>query len=162
MSLIDIIKNFKNSEPDIKKISKGLLIYGCVCFGIGLWNIIIFSMFKEMYTSSFFNLPNNTIDYILLIFAPASIFSISGFFVIKSNIFLGKIFGIISLLFFIIGLLVFYSYFYNLISIYFDKFNHLNSFKTFFKVFMIVPMAQFLIPLFFGISYISRLKHKKS
>ncbi len=151
MSFFDFLRELRTGEPDVAKAAKALKVLGWVCLIGAVWNYVMSSI--GPFDQDPFNLPPD-FPYLALV----SLSFLGGLFLlsgrgIKSMEPWGKKlaqFGVVLLVGLIIGFAAF------LLSM--KEFSGLRKeIPAAFGVFIVIFLAQFVLPAYFGIRYLGRL-----
>ncbi len=154
MDFFDFIRELRKGEPDIRKAEKAMKILGWICTVGAFWNFIIY--FIAPFKESPFKLPPQYpyLALIILLFLGALFFRSSRG--IREMEPWGKKTGqmaIVLLLGVFIGFM-FVVFPTKAVPL------HDKTFSIFFILFAVVFLAQFALPAYFGIRYLSRLPVK--
>jgi hypothetical protein len=154
MDFFDFIKELRNGEPDTRKAEKAMKILGWICTVGALWNFIIY--FIAPFKESPFNLPPQYpyLALTVLLFLGALFFRSSRG--IREMEPWGKKTGQIAIVM-LIGVFIGFMFF-----VFPTKAVPLrdNAFSVVFLLFAAVFVAQFALPAYFGVRYLSRLPVK--
>jgi hypothetical protein len=154
MDFFDFIKELRKGEPDIGKAQKAMKILGWICTVGALWNFIIY--FIAPFKESPFNLPPEYpyLALIALLLVGALFFRSSRG--IREMEPWGKKTGQIAIIL-LIGVFIGFMFFVfpmKAVPL------HDNTFSIVFLLFATVFIAQFALPAYFGVRYLSRLPVK--
>lgn len=151
MSFFDLLQELRKGEPDISKAAKAMNILGWVCLVGAVWNYVMF--YVGPFEQDPFNLPPD-FPYIALV----SLSLLGGLFLlsgrgINARAPWGKKLAQLGVLL-MIGLMIGFSIF--MLSMKgFSLFR--EELPVVFGVFMVIFIAQFGLPAYFGIRYLGRL-----
>lgn len=154
MDFFDFIKELRKGEPDIGKAQKAMKILGWICTVGALWNFIIY--FIGPFKGSPFNLPPEYpyLALISLLFLGALFFRSSRG--IREMEPWGKKTGQIAIVLLIVVFIGFMFFVFPMKAVPLND----NTFSIVFLLFAGVFVAQFALPAYFGVRYLSRLPVK--
>jgi hypothetical protein len=155
MGFIDLIRELRTGEPNLKKAAKAMKFFGWGCLFGGLWNYILpqVAPFKE----TGFRLPTYYPILTLIGFSIiGALFLVSARGILEMESW-GKKSGQAAITLLLVGIFLFSA---QIMSEFAQFASSDDSFKIIFYIFFAIALAQFGLPVYFGCRYLGRLPTK--
>jgi len=155
MGFIDLIRELRTGEPNLKKAAKAMKFLGWGCLFGGLWNYVLpqVAPFKE----TGFRLPTYYPILALIGFSIiGALFLLSARGILEMESW-GKKAGQAAITLLLVGIFLFSAH---IMSEFVQFTTSDGSFKIMFYIFFAIALAQFGLPAYFGFRYLGRLPTK--
>jgi hypothetical protein len=155
MGFIDLIRELRTGEPNLKKAAKAMKFLGWGCLFGGLWNYVLpqVAPFKE----TGFRLPTYYPVLTLIGFSIiGALFLVSARGILEMESW-GKKAGQAAITLLLVGIFLFSAH---IMSEFVQFTTSDGSFKIMFYIFFAIALAQFGLPAYFGFRYLGRLPTK--
>jgi hypothetical protein len=154
MSFFDLINSLRKGEPNVAKAAKVMKGFGWFCLFGGLWNFIVPSLFPA--DKRPFNLPPDYPALALIAFVFVGTFFFLSSRGIANKEPWGKRLGQVSVILLLVAFFGLMFLFFSQASFLFFAFP-----RPVLIIFSVVFIGQFVVPAWFGISYLGRLPVRK-
>jgi surface polysaccharide O-acyltransferase-like enzyme len=156
MTIRDIISKLKNDEPNRKTAAKKLLKWGAILFFIAVWN------YSTPISSNHISKYSIWDQFFVFAFSFSGILLMIAAYGVKNNREWGERIGQFGLIIFIIGLLIVPIYFNTYLNEIIPSSDETDYFIDIPVVIIsIIVILQFMIPAYFMIGYLERLRRQK-
>lgn len=154
MSFFDFIRELRKGEPDVNKAGKAMRILGWICVFGALWNFILY--YIAPFDKSPFNLPPSYPHLALIILLSLGVLYFLSARGIKEKTPWGKRLGQLAIILLLVTFIGFMFFIFPVDAIPLGS----NHVQIIFVIFMIIFLAQFFVPAYFGVRYLGRLPVK--
>ena len=154
MSFLDFIRELRTGEPDPRKAARAMKILGWVCVLGGVWNCAIY--YLAPFDESPFNLPASYPYLALIVFLSLGVIFLLSARGIKEGAPWGKKVGQLAVVLLVASFIGAMFFFFPVDAIPLKG----NDVPIIYIIFLVVFLAQFGVPAYFGIRYLGRLPVK--